>query len=261
MANQAFKKWKDFLWPIGATVLTLVAVPTAIAQYPDFVNKNRWILPVSVAVFVFCWILPFLLHERSRVIFLWMLSFGFLGRLVAVIAAIAILTISTVGTLKLLEFHKEHLAAALRTEPEGLMVSRYDLIPYKIGDPLKIRMYLGHKGSSTITLTGGTHSRFVDKLPSDYEKRRQLENEIWAEKDRYVIEGDRPLRILPMPIFAELMSEDLLTEDRIKKLQHGSVMYLVSVFKNEDGKVIIESCIHTDPLGNSVAFCTDHNSP
>ena len=38
-------------------------------------------------------------------------------------------------------------------------------------------------------------------------------------------------------------------------------MYLASIFKTKDGKTVVESCIHTDPLGKSVIMCIDHNTP
>ena len=84
---------------------------------------------------------------------------------------------------------------------------RYDLVPYKVGEPLKIRMFVDNADSSTVTLVGGTHSNLWENFPSDYEERRELEKAIWAETDHYVIANDRPLRFLPMPMFAELTSE------------------------------------------------------
>lgn len=71
MASSRYKKWADFLFPIGGTVLAVVGMPVAMAQYPDFFNHNRWLLPAAVFVMVGCWIAPLFLHERSHSLFRW----------------------------------------------------------------------------------------------------------------------------------------------------------------------------------------------
>lgn len=98
---------------MGATVLGLLVMPIAIAQYPKFFNANRWILPLSVAIVVVCWVMPFFLHERAKIIFDWILSLGTAGRGLALIVILAVLAGGSWGTKKLFEFHVHHLTTAL----------------------------------------------------------------------------------------------------------------------------------------------------
>ena len=69
MEEKRQRNFSDFLWPLGGTVFGLLVVPVAIAQYPKFFNENEWLLPASVVVVVICWLLPLLLHKRSRRIY------------------------------------------------------------------------------------------------------------------------------------------------------------------------------------------------
>src|SRR5204863_386007 len=54
--------------------------------------------------------------------------------------------------------------------PSGpvLKLLRYESLPYRVGEPLKVRMFLNNTGPGSITLFGGTHSAFVEKVPDDY---------------------------------------------------------------------------------------------
>ena|SRR5271165_1711169 len=142
-----------------------------------------------------------------------------------------------------------------------LRVTRYDLVPYRVGEPLKIKMFVENTGSSSITLFGGSHSVFVEKLPTEYEERRKLEKRLWAETEKYSSAKDRPLKFQMLTTFAELMSEQPLSQQRIDQLGSGAVMYLMTILKDGSGRTVITSCIHTDPSGTSVLFCVDHNTP
>jgi hypothetical protein len=155
------------------------------------------------------------------------------------------------------------LSPRINQTPSGptLRVNKYDLVPYKIGEPLKIRMFVANSGTSGITLFGGSHSAVVEKLPSDFVERHELEKQLWATTEKYHVADDRPLNFRLITTFAELMSEEKLTQQRIDQLNAGSVMYLMTILKNKNGKTVIESCIHTDPTGTSVEFCVDHNRP
>jgi hypothetical protein len=122
-----YRKLADFLWPVGATVLALVGMPLAIEQYPDFFKENPWPLPISLVFVVFCWVVPFFLHERAKRIFGWAKSFGWMGRSVVGLIAIAILVILTIGSMKIFRFHTSHLAKVLRKKepkPESLEQGR-----------------------------------------------------------------------------------------------------------------------------------------
>jgi hypothetical protein len=116
-------------------------------------------------------------------------------------------------------------------------------------------------GSSSVPLFGGSHSSFVDKLQSDYNERKRLEERLWAETAKYTVLENRPLKFQTLTTTVDLMSEEALSPERIDRLAKGSVMYLLTVLKDQHGKVIIASCIHTDPAGRILLFCLDHNTP
>jgi hypothetical protein len=147
--------------------------------------------------------------------------------------------------------------------PSGpvLRVVRYDVIPFRVGEPLTVRMYLNNSGSSSVTLYGGSHSSFVEKLPSDFDERRTLETRLWAEAEKYNIAKDRPLKFQTLVTFADLMSEQPLSQDQIDRLAKGSVMYMMTILKDRGGEAVITSCVHTDPAGSNLFFCVDHNNP
>jgi hypothetical protein len=149
--------------------------------------------------------------------------------------------------------------ARLKSGPD-LKVVRYETLPYRAGEPLTVRMLVDNVGSGSVTLFGGSHSSFVDKPPGDYNERRQLEERLWAETASYTA-LERPLRFQTLTTSVDLMSEEALSPERIDKLAKGSVMYLITVLKDQQGKVMIESCVHTDPAGRILFFCVDHNTP
>ena len=108
-----FRKWADFLWPIGATVLSLLVMPLAIEQYPGFFKENRWPLPISVGVVVVCWILPFCLHERAKGIVRWSKSEGWIGISLVALIALSVLMVIAIGAVRLFRFHTTHLDSVL----------------------------------------------------------------------------------------------------------------------------------------------------
>jgi hypothetical protein len=134
-------------------------------------------------------------------------------------------------------------------------------LPYEVGKPLKVKMYFENTTSDSITLFGGTHSVVVDKVPDDYAERGQLEKKLWAGTSIYRSPQDRPLTFQTLPTFAELASEQVLTQELIDQLAKGSVIYMMTIMKDARGKAVISSCFHTDPTGASLMFCLQHNSP
>jgi hypothetical protein len=142
-----------------------------------------------------------------------------------------------------------------------LRVVKYDVQLLRVGEPLTIRMYLNNSGSSSITLYGGSHSSFVEELPRDFDERKTLETRLWAEAEKYNVAKDRPLKFQTLVTFADLMSEQPLSQDQINRLAKGSVMYMITILRDRRGEAVITSCVHTDPAGGNLFFCVDHNSP
>jgi hypothetical protein len=88
-------------------------MPVAIAQYPQFFNENQWILPTSVLAVLFCWIVPLLLHERTRRIYSAIPSIPKVGLMFFVAICLVVAIGSFLGGRKLLRFHHNHLLASL----------------------------------------------------------------------------------------------------------------------------------------------------
>src|ERR1700733_13181744 len=103
-------RWKELLWPFGGTVLGIFLIPVAIAQYPDFVNANRWLLPSSVVVVAICWIVPLARHKNIVRMFQWILTLG--GGWIAISVIVCLMAILTLGLgcIELFRFHEQHLA-------------------------------------------------------------------------------------------------------------------------------------------------------
>jgi hypothetical protein len=113
------KRSQEYLWPLGGTVLALIAMPVAIAQYPEFFNQNRWLLPSSVAAVIICWITPLLIHENAKRIMKWIWSQSFVWKILGIIFTLAIIALIAVGGRTLLQLHTKHLAAALSSKTQS----------------------------------------------------------------------------------------------------------------------------------------------
>lgn len=102
---------KESLWPLGGTILGVFVMPIAIAQYPEFFNENRWLLPVSVIVVILCWSVPLLIHENARKLFVWSCkTIGIVATVIVIIVAGGIVLCLGHG---LVRFHVSHLNASL----------------------------------------------------------------------------------------------------------------------------------------------------
>jgi hypothetical protein len=110
-----YQRLREVLWPLGGTILGLVVMPVAIAQYPDFFNKNRWLLPVSVVMVIVLFLTPLLIHENAAKLFRW--SRREMGPVVtAVFIVVAFSVIWGLGS-QLFRFHVSHLNASLNPSP------------------------------------------------------------------------------------------------------------------------------------------------
>jgi hypothetical protein len=109
-----FERWKDVLWPIGGTVFGLIVMPVAIAQYPDFFNNNRWLLPLSVGVVLLCWIFPILIHENAKWLVGQLWGHGPLGKIAVVCLMAVLIGLALIGSRKLFHMHADHLDATLK---------------------------------------------------------------------------------------------------------------------------------------------------
>lgn len=105
------KHFADYLWPVAGSVLALIAMPVAMAQYPRFFNENEWLLPVSVGVVVFCWVLPLLLHSRARRLYAAISAKGKFGKVALVAVSAIAISILWFGSQSLLRRHRNHLQA------------------------------------------------------------------------------------------------------------------------------------------------------
>jgi hypothetical protein len=112
-----FKNWKDFLWPLGGTLLGLLVMPLAIAQYPRFFNENEWTLPASVFMVLICWIIPLLVHDRARKIYSRIIAIPTCGGILFFFAVLAVLAVLIFGSSTLFRFHSRHLKGLIAQNP------------------------------------------------------------------------------------------------------------------------------------------------
>jgi hypothetical protein len=114
-----FKRWADWLWPLGGTVLGLLVMPLAIEQYPDFFDRNTWLLPFSLIVVILCWTIPFIVHKNSKRLYLLISSVPRVGSFLAPLLTVGCLALFAFGCFHLFRFHREHLVGALQKEQAG----------------------------------------------------------------------------------------------------------------------------------------------
>src|SRR5271157_3491710 len=110
-----FSKFKDLLWPLGATILAMFVVPIAIVQYPEIFKDSPWILPLSIVAACLCWVIPLLVHQRVKRLHGWILrNLGTrLGWIVVVTVSLCL--VGSVATLGYKSYgkHKQHLQSRL----------------------------------------------------------------------------------------------------------------------------------------------------
>jgi len=121
--TNGFRKWADALWPLGGTVLALIAVPILIEQYPEFLKENKWVLPISVVVVIFCWILPIFRHNRTVALYQLAINGGWLRKVFVLALVLAIGYGMAKGGIKIFRFHTEHLARVLAAKSSLIQVT------------------------------------------------------------------------------------------------------------------------------------------
>jgi len=118
------KHWKEILWPLGGTLFGLFVVPIAIAQYPDFFNENRWLLPASVFIVAVCWLLPLLIPRNIQRLLVWVISRGGGSIAVSILLALGLLVALGFGCVRLFRLHEKHLSAVLERGRLNSMASQ-----------------------------------------------------------------------------------------------------------------------------------------
>jgi hypothetical protein len=109
-----WEQWRGFLWPLGATVLSLIVLPVAIEQYPEFFRDNKWILPGSVILVLACWTIPLFVHHRAQKLYSWIIQIRYVGWLVLPVVIVCVMVVMWVTGARLFRFHRNHLDAAIR---------------------------------------------------------------------------------------------------------------------------------------------------
>lgn len=124
VATKQNRNLKDLLWPLGGTLFGLFVIPIAIAQYPTFFNENRWILPASVSATLACWVVPLLLHDRTRWVYSRIAKIRWLGKPLFFVLCLLALGGLVAGGRALFKFHSKHLAAAFVSESSLLSTNK-----------------------------------------------------------------------------------------------------------------------------------------
>jgi hypothetical protein len=116
VGEDLFKRWKDWLWPVGGAILGLIVMPVAIAQYPQFFNENRELLPISVLVVLACWVIPLLVHNRAKLYIGNAWAWGNRGKALAKVGITTALFLFILGGVKLRKLHVTHLDTVLASQ-------------------------------------------------------------------------------------------------------------------------------------------------
>lgn len=114
-----YSKYRDFLWPLGGTLLGLIVIPVAIEQYPELFKENAWILPVSVGLMVLCWIVPLFFHQRFGRLIDWVGSQNRTGKIAALLVSLILVFSFYCGGRKVVAFHRNHLRSRLGRAESG----------------------------------------------------------------------------------------------------------------------------------------------
>lgn len=126
-----FGKIRDWLWPLAATVLALFVAPIAIEQYPEIFKESPWILPLGITTVCGCWLIPLLVHDRTRRFHRW--TIDRLGRKVgwSVILAMGglLAAVLVFGGVRLYGKHKRHLEARLNRQQVPLPAPNLQEMP------------------------------------------------------------------------------------------------------------------------------------
>lgn len=83
-------------------------------------NENRWILPASVVATLACWVVPLLLHDRTRWVYSRIAKIRWLGKPLFFILCLLALGGLVAGGRALFKFHSKHLTAAFVSESSSL---------------------------------------------------------------------------------------------------------------------------------------------
>lgn len=116
--------------------MALIVVPLLIEQYPELLKENRFVLPISVAVVVFCWTFPLFRHNRTAALYELAMGGGVVRKVAAGTAVAAAICGIAWGSIRLFKFHSDHLsrvlAAKISPPPVVLLPQRaYDLTEEK----------------------------------------------------------------------------------------------------------------------------------
>ena len=115
-AQSKYSKLKGVFWGWGVGLLTGIVVPLWAAQYPDFFNHNRWLLPVCLFVMTSGFVVPLFLHGRAIGLYLWFFSLRFWGRVRVSLLLAVMLCSAGKGIVWLYHFHVAHLQSILANE-------------------------------------------------------------------------------------------------------------------------------------------------
>ena len=114
VSRTKWDQWRGLLWPLGATVLSLLVLPVAIEQYPEFFRDNKWILPGSAILVLACWTIPLFVHHRAQKVYSWIVRIRYVGWLLLIVVIVSSVVAMWLVGVRLFRFHRNHLDIAIR---------------------------------------------------------------------------------------------------------------------------------------------------
>jgi hypothetical protein len=178
-------------------------MPIVIAQYPDFFNANRWLLPGSVSLVMICWIAPFAIPRNIVPLVLWICTLSKVWIALSVATALLLTTALGVGCVDLFRFHARHLASVIEKEgPHPIIGVGATSVVYK-------------PDTRTVTVTVS----FINSSAFDVETRvtlwlmwdgQPLPNDVCTPKSTW---NEREISMAPQPYYFWLQSSCTLPPD------------------------------------------------
>jgi hypothetical protein len=142
----------DFLWPLAATLLSLVVVRVLFAQYAQFFSENEWLLPASVVLVIALWLLPLFLHQRAIKIYRRLVGIRRIGPAIVIVLSLLVTSTFYIGGGWLLRLHRRHLAAIIEAQkPHTAPVAITQNNAWMTNEFLGTIYWIRFTGSKTIT--------------------------------------------------------------------------------------------------------------
>jgi hypothetical protein len=268
------KRWRDVLWPIGGTILGLLAVPLAIEEYPEVFKENPWILPLSIVIVLGCWILPLLIHRRVARSIAWLISIRFVGKALAALIPIFLVGVLVFGVVGIFQFHKRHLAARLEhiRQQKGVSAAKrarvhvdsFEFVKVIPNKPLGINIFYRNDGDADM-VDQHIYSLIARTAPASVPADAKIvEDALWDKFIKAPKNKPTTTHVAPahsMGLWTTLYGEPL-TASQVEWLRKGkfTIWFMGSaVYEDAIGEQATNFCTYYNGDPKVLFICSSHN--